>query len=344
MNNNIKILVIDDEQNVLDLIQAVLEKEGYQVYTALDEKAASAVFYSEHIDIILLDIALPGRNGYEICEEFRSVQSGKPLQIILMSGLMDDPLLSQSLEAGGDDFFRKPFSPLEILTRIQAAIIRLHGQQEVFREAEFFKKAAEQKAAFSTLVLQKNQQLEQEKKDLEMMVNYDDLSGLLNRKSLFSRLDLIIQRSREEKFPLTGIMIDLDHFKLINDEYGHQCGDIVLKETCKLLSSILRKEDIAGRYGGEEFFVALPNIPLKQGAMIAERYRQALEKKAIHWANTQIKLTASLGVTCLLDFETRDRWLHRTDKAMYLSKQIGRNTVTADCPSSQEIKKLKEQK
>ncbi|HEQ71553.1 MAG TPA: GGDEF domain-containing protein, partial [Spirochaetia bacterium] len=202
-----------------------------------------------------------------------------------------------------------------------------------FQEEQLSSKILDQniflKKAFQA-VAKENKELKKLKKELEKIAMYDTLSGLLNRLSLFNRLDIEIERAMRAMFPLSGIMLDIDHFKLINDNFGHQCGDLVIREIGERLRNQLRKYDYAGRYGGEEFFIILPNTNLSQAETIGERFRKEIEKSKFICGDEEIAITVSLGISQYRASESREKWIDRADKAMYKAKQMGRNCVCTE--------------
>ena len=167
-------------------------------------------------------------------------------------------------------------------------------------------------------------------KELERIAAYDSLSGLLNRRSLFSRIGIEIERSMRLDVPLTGLMIDIDRFKSINDNFGHQCGDLVLREIGGRLSAGLRKYDYAGRYGGEEFFVVLSNSNEEQSLRIGERFRHDIAECRFECGGENIGITVSIGVAQYRPGESQESWIERADRAMYQAKQAGRNMILTD--------------
>ena len=178
-------------------------------------------------------------------------------------------------------------------------------------------------------VRQSHASLEEANKRLEQVARYDTLSGLLNRASLLSAMDVEIERSVRSKTALSGIMMDIDNFKDINDSFGHLYGDHVISEIGRRLLQSLRKYDHAGRYGGEEFFIVLPNTTIEQAYVIAERFRRELQSQPIMHSGAELAVTASFGIAQFQVGETRVMWLGRADKLMYLAKQAGRNRVVA---------------
>ncbi|MBN2440287.1 MAG: diguanylate cyclase [Spirochaetales bacterium] len=333
----INLLIVDDEEEYIDLMSEILEKEGYTIFTAHSGPEALEFLKTTEVDIILLDILMPTMLGYSVCEKIRKNYNTRPIQIILVSGLVDDMYLEKALEVGGDDFIHKPIVPLELQRRTKAAVIRLRSQLKLFTERESLKETVAKKddqhqhlkKEFET-IKKINIELSTSNKNLKIKVRYDMLSGLLNRMSLFNTIDIEIERAIRSGAPLTGIMLDIDHFKRVNDNFGHQVGDIVIQRIGEMLNNSLRKYDYAGRYGGEEFFMLLTNATLQQGYIIGERFRYSLEEHPINCTNKSIRVTISMGIAQYRLGESRDAWIGRADKALYKAKKMGRNRIVLE--------------
>jgi diguanylate cyclase (GGDEF)-like protein len=168
-----------------------------------------------------------------------------------------------------------------------------------------------------------------EQKLLEMNMK-DSLTGINNRRSLEIHLQDEIERHNRYNRPLSLIMFDIDHFKQINDTYGHQCGDYILKSLTAVIEKTIRKEDVLARYGGEEFCCLLPETPINAAAILAERFRKNVAQKAYHYQGNKINVTISLGVSTLTpDVINEDMLLKKADEGLYKAKNTGRNCVVA---------------
>ncbi len=163
--------------------------------------------------------------------------------------------------------------------------------------------------------------------ELERVATFDPLSGLLNRRTLFVRLEQETERAARLNLPLAGLMLDIDKFKSINDTYGHRCGDIVLREVGARLSGGLRKYDYAGRYGGEEFLIVLSNTTASQALSIGERFRTNIENTPVILGSSPLRVTVSVGASVYQPPESCESWINRIDGALYRAKQTGRNRV-----------------
>ena len=249
-----------------------------------------------------------------------------------------------AIDAGADDVLQGNLDQIEFSYRLRATFLRLRNQMRVIEERDFYRNAARQEEELSSrildqhLILKKafrniedlNKELEKTNDRLEHVARFDVLSGLLNRQSLFATIDMEIERSKRSDTVLTGIMLDIDNFKAVNDEYGHLCGDEVIREVGARLNHHLRKYDQAGRYGGEEFFVLLPNANLHQSYVIAERVRHDFVESYISCIDHNVRITGSFGIAEYRPGESRENWLSRADQNMYVAKQRGRNRVIAE--------------
>ncbi len=339
---DIRILLVNESPDELNNMTDVLKKENYTVIPVLTEHDAMQALEDEDIKIAVIDIPVNEIDSYEILSIIRKKYFKKRIQVIFISKSAEE--VSKAIEAGSDDFITKPFTAIELISRIKAAQIRYKTQINLYHERDFFKQAVSHEENLTSKVLDQhlylkqafrkietvNTELKSYNKKLEKIAKYDILSGLLNRMSLFALMDVEIERSMRTGTEISGIMIDIDNFKKLNDNYGHPLGDEAIREIGTHLNRIMRKYDNAGRYGGEEFFVIMPNTIKEQAVAIAERIRQDFEKIAIHYNDDVIRITASLGVAEYSFGESRVMWISRADKAMYRAKTEGRNKVVAD--------------
>jgi two-component system cell cycle response regulator len=332
------LLLVDDNLEHLNLMYEMLKmEERYRLFKASSGEEALRLLAAEPIQIVLLDVLMPGMDGYEVCRQIRQRYSMSPIQVVMISGLEQRGDLEQLLEYGADDFISKPITPLELSARVRAAVIRLQDHAQYLaglgtatgdgrrgRISSLLAENRELRREYQK-VRRINEDLEKSCQELEMLASLDPLSGLLNRRTLFQRIEIEIERSLRLALPLTGIMIDIDHFKRVNDNFGHPCGDMVIREIGARLTRSLRKYDYAGRYGGEEFFVLFSNTTSELARTIAERFRKDVEETGFQWENELLKLTVSIGISQYIPGETPDRWISRADAAMYRAKQRGRN-------------------
>jgi diguanylate cyclase (GGDEF)-like protein len=333
------VLIAEADAKEMRLMTESLEDQGYLLLKARSDAETIKILSEKRIDIAILAQCLPELDAYELCRRIRRDRHDAPLQIILISTVRERADILRATEVGFDDFIKQPFEVEELRARVKSAILRWQCQEDLFKEREFFRVAISEEEKLSSLVLDQNrnlkeayervrklnEELEKTNNELAKIAAYDTLSGLLNRRSLFQRIAIEIERSLRLEIPLAGLMIDIDHFKSINDNYGHQSGDLVIREIGNKLQSGLRKYDYAGRYGGEEFFVVLSNSSADQAVMIAERFRGNIEQSVFAWGGNEFRVTVSIGVAPYKPREPQENWVDRADQAMYQAKQTGRN-------------------
>jgi two-component system cell cycle response regulator len=296
-----KILIIDDDPISRRVLEANLLEWGYEVMVASDGgKAWEIIQQPESPSLIISDWMMPQMDGLALCREIRNMEKSEYIYFIILTAKGEKKDIIEGLEAGADDFLTKPFNQEELKyrTRIGERIINL------------------------------------ERRILEL-ANTDPLTGLLNRRAFMERMEQEMSRAQREKKPLSLIMADIDHFKNVNDTYGHQIGDIVLQRFVGQLTTSTRPYDFMGRYGGEEFVVCLPGADGLKAASVSERMRRQVEdmETMLPDDSRSIRITASFG-TASYSIESGkniDLLIKRADDALYLAKNKGRNCV---CNSS----------
>ena len=333
------LLVAHDEEMLASMDQA-LQGEGCSLFRVRSREEALRELSDRDIQVALISSNVPG--GFQdLVRAMRKIRVDQPLQVLLLAEIQKSEGVKRSIESGVDDFIHVPFDPDELQARTRAAQMRWENQASLVKEREFYRIAVAEEERLSSLVLDQNlnlkdayekirrlnEDLEKANTELELIAAFDSLSGLLNRRSLFTRISIEIERSIRLDSPLTGLMIDIDKFKEINDNYGHQCGDMVIREIGARLLAGLRRYDYAGRYGGEEFFVVLSNSTDIQASGIAERFRKDIEELRFECGSESIGVSVSIGAARYVAGESQESWIERVDRAMYQAKQTGRNRV-----------------
>lgn len=296
-----EVLIADDDPVSRRLLQVSLGNAGYRVDAAADGAEALRVLNQpDSPRLVILDWLMPGMDGVEVCRMVRA-SAREPYQyIILLTAKGHQTEIIEGLEAGADDYITKPFDLQELKARLRA------GKR----------------------ILELQEQLVSAREQLRIQATHDSLTGLFNRRAIQEALDREATRCRREKKPVGVIMADVDHFKLINDTYGHQAGDAVLQEIARRMSASLRAYDSVGRYGGEEFLVVVPGSDLAAAAELAERLRQGIAAQPVSTDSAMISVTVSLGVAVSADQPGGlDDLLRRADEALYAAKDRGRNRV-----------------
>lgn len=313
MAKKIPLLIVDDlPQNILAL-EAVIADMDVDIITARSGNDALRLSLKHDLALILLDVQMPGMNGFEVARLIRANPKTNHFPIIFVTAGMKD-LVEQieGYETGAVDYLMKPFEPVILRSKVKV-FLELYQQRKVIEE--FY-------TNLEKIVEERTAELKEANATISRLAAIDELTGLYNRRSFNGCLAAALSAARRHENPLSLIMIDLDHFKQINDTSGHYAGDQVLKAFAGLLQGIIRTEDHAARWGGEEFIILLPFTLCDAAVAMAERIRVACEQEPMLQG-----LTASFGVTQLQDEDDIDSLIRRADDALYQAKHEGRNRV-----------------
>ncbi|MCK9419360.1 MAG: diguanylate cyclase [Nitrospirae bacterium] len=301
------ILLVEDNKIQASVIREFLEKNGYEVMLAEDGMSAFKAAKTDHPDIILLDRVLPDIEGSDICRWLKLDQVTRGIPIIMLTEKDSIPDRIVGLEAGADDYLPKPFDENELNARIYAQL-RTKSQQDELK--------------------QKNQQLEDMLTRVETLAVSDSLTGLFNRRRFEFVLSNEFKRASRYKSELSCLMIDIDHFKKVNDALGHQAGDALLREIAQIIQRCIRDVDTLARWGGEEFVVLGPNTSTENAKLAAARILNAVSQHAFTDCEG-IKVTVSIGIAGLPNpaIDTQEKLINAADLAMYEAKKNGRNRL-----------------
>ena len=307
-----RILIADDESLSRRMLQALLAKWGYEVETSEDGNSAWEKLKTPNAPrMALLDWMMPGQNGVDVCRALRKLRPEPYTYILLLTAKGAKESIVEGLESGADDYLTKPFNPQELKARMRVGLRLLDLEDNLVqaREAMRFK------------------------------ATHDTLTGVWNRGAILEALERETWRSRREGPSLGVLIADLDHFKSINDTYGHPAGDTVLREVTKRMQTNVRPYDAVGRYGGEEFLILLPGCNGPDTQEKSERLREAISQFPIETPSGILKVTMSIGGVATADWpeDTANQILHMVDLALYRAKEEGRNrTVMAGAAEHQE--------
>jgi two-component system cell cycle response regulator len=304
-----KILLIEDSPTQSRHIKQILEKSGYQVVIAENGVTGLRMITAENPDVIILDVVLPDISGHEVCRwiKVRDETKGIPVIMLTVKGKLSEKV--SGLHIGADDYLPKPFKESELNARIYASLRTREFQEELKK---------------------KNEQLEKLLKKVEIMAITDAGTGLFNRRRFEGVLRRDFVRSVRYNEPLTLIMIDVDHFKSINDNFGHQVGDQVLADVAKIIQKQFREADMVARYGGEEFVVVMPKCPVQDAAIPAGRLLKEISGHSFDGIKgKKRKITVSIGIAGLPDpdLDTEEKLIRCADTALYDAKESGRNRI-----------------
>jgi two-component system, cell cycle response regulator len=303
------VLVADDEAVNLALIKRRLEWEHYEVHTAEDGGRAVEAARRLLPDLVILDVMMPVIDGLQACHLLKEDPATLDIPVIFLSALGDTETIVKGLSLGADDYISKPFSPQELVARVAVAVRLKRERDRLRRAAEESRRRAEAASEMSMT---------------------DALTGLLNRYGLQRALQRELAEARRYARPLSCLLLDLDHFKSVNDTYGHAAGDAALAQAARVLAEAVRGSDMVCRYGGEEFIVLAPETNLRGALALAEKIRRAVSSRLFGADARSFPLTLSVGVAELRPTESGNDMIARADEALYQAKQRGRDRVEAN--------------
>ena len=294
--------MIDDSPAARHEIRSVLESSRLfgTVFEAVDGLVGLRMLLLESVDVVVCDLEMPGLDGEKLLRAHRSRPDAADVPFFFLTAQRDPNRMARLLRAGASDTIQKPFHPAELIARLETHL-RLRRLQAELRDKNAM---------------------------LERVSTTDSVTGLRTRRYVGEVLAIEVLRATRYKTPLSVVMCDIDHFKRINDTYGHPAGDAVLAGACEVIRDTLRETDVGGRWGGEEFLLVLPHTELEGAATLAERVRIAIEAKEFDVAADALPpVTLSMGVAALAEWQTVEALIAAADQALYQAKDAGRNCV-----------------
>ena len=305
--SGLDVLVVDDSAVHLKVLEHTLSRQFERVHLARNGREAMTIFEQEKPALVITDCVMPDVGGFELCQRIRAAQ-GSYVYIIMVTSMSETENVVKGLSAGADDYLTKPFHTEELLARVKVGLrlIDLHRQ------------------------------LEEKNKLLEHFALTDPLTGLPNRRAIEAWAAHELPGAVRHGFSFWVVLIDLDHFKRVNDVYGHEAGDIVLKAFAEILKANTRSSDLSGRIGGEEFLHVITHADEAHLPAIVERTRAKLTAHSFTFGDATVMVTASFGVTGFRGGERAPNFpelVRRADRALYKAKQAGRNRAEFDLPS-----------
>jgi len=292
------VLLAEDSPVVRLMVRTALQVEGYRVLETEDGELALATAREYEPDVVLLDIMMPGMNGYEVLSHLKADPILRDVPVVFITAQTEHDDVARGLAMGAHDYLRKPFDPTELVARVHAAMRVKHLQDE----------------------------LRARNAVLELMARTDPLTSIANRRYLTDQVRQSAALADRQGTPLAILMIDIDHFKQVNDDFGHDTGDSVLRRVSRAVLTSVRAGDVVGRWGGEEFLAILPDTTLTGAMEVAERVRATVDGQGGRDDQAGPHVTVSIGVSSGPGREVQDI-LRAADAALYEAKGSGRNTV-----------------
>ncbi len=312
--NPLRILVADDDPITILNFVKLFSARGHEVLTAENGEEALRLCHEAEPHLLITDWRMPKLSGIELCKTLRNNPVTQHIYIIMVTAVEDDDEIVQAFDSGADDYVVKPFTPKILEARIHGGERVIRYQKALQRDREIIQRYAEQ--------------LTSANHRLQAMAMTDALTGLPNRRYAMERMNEAVKEAVRHKEPLSCIMMDIDAFKAINDNYGHHTGDIVLKEIAAILLHAAREYDTICRMGGEEFLIISSRNTAETTRIFAERLRGDIEKHSMIMDDHTINITASFGVAQWQnDYDRSEQLVRQADRAMYRAKQTGKNRV-----------------
>ncbi|MCB1191903.1 MAG: diguanylate cyclase [Leptospiraceae bacterium] len=291
------IFIIDDKPKNIQVAVNILQEDNYKFFVSTSGKNVVSKIRDIDVDLILLDVMMPGINGYEVFMDLQKDQKTNDIPIIFLTAVTDSESVIRAFDLGAVDYITKPFHPKELKARVKTHL-KLRQTLKELKEKNVL---------------------------LEVLSTKDALTNLYNRRFIEDSLKRDFFKSQRYKTPLSCIMIDIDNFKFINDTYGHQIGDMVLKDIGKLLLTSSRKTDLCGRYGGEEFLIIVQQ-ELENAAQFAEKLVKIIRNYSFVYKDINLNITVSIGIASFNEeIKDQDELVKFADDALYNAKKQGKD-------------------
>lgn len=307
-----KILIVDDSRVEIKIMRKFLGTE-YDIIEAVDGQSAIDLATATMPDLILLDIVMPGMDGFSVCKVFKSQPTTSDIPVLFITAVSNSQDIVKGFEVGGQDYITKPFYSQELCARIKVHLD--------------LKKSREVLLGYAKELEIKNEELNGLMVRIENDAMTDHLTGLANRRHMMQRIKAEASVIKRTNGKALFILADIDDFKMVNDTYGHDCGDSVIKGIADMLKSTMREEDVIARWGGEEFLLLLPGTDLEYGKAVAERIRKVVEVAPFCYQEKTIPVTLTLGVAELDQDLGVEASIKKADQALYKGKNRSKNCV-----------------
>jgi len=311
----LNILVVDDEPTMCLMLQKLLTAMGHTVHVARDGTEGLNMALKHQPHIVITDLMMPRGDGFALIQNLRSHQFGHYVYLVVITVLGDHDNLARAFELGADDYMAKPIETKVLQARLRAGIRVIHEHDKLRKDQQ----ELQHRVLELTIANQHSSEA----------ALTDVLTGLHNRRYAMERLTQEWAKTERSQRPVSLLMLDIDHFKQVNDNFGHAVGDAILRQFADVLRSFARTEDVPCRFGGEEFLLIAPDTNLKGAQQLAERIRSAIENKPFVIARGVLPVTVSIGVAEKTAHQNNlETWIKAADDALYSAKKSGRNRVS----------------
>ncbi len=316
-----KILIADDVPANIKMLGEML-KGRYELLVATNGEKAVQLACQSVPDLVLMDVMMPEMDGFTACERLKAAQETSGIPVIFITASNEEEDIVRGFTAGGVDYIAKPFNPTELHARIRTHL-------EIKNSRESLRQYSRTLETINNELNEKNALLAKALEQITMMARTDHLTGLWNRNHMMEKCREEEVRFKRKKRQFCFALGDIDHFKKFNDTYGHECGDHVLRAIAGILKGSVREQDVAARWGGEEFLLLLAESDILGALAVAERIKQNIAESALSYNNTPLRVTMTLGVAPYDPDEGIEGSIRNADLALYEGKNGGRDRVVA---------------
>ncbi|PLX67053.1 MAG: diguanylate cyclase response regulator [Denitrovibrio sp.] len=301
------VLIVDDNQQNLKILGNVLKEHTYYgLAFAMNGEEALEYLSKSLPDMILLDVMMTGMDGFQVCEKLQESEETADIPVIFITAKSEPEDIVKGFNVGGVDYVTKPFNEAELL-------VRINTHMELKRSRDMLE--------------EKNRELTDAYDKIEYLALTDTLTGVANRRHISNLMGKEVSRCRRNGGTFSMLMCDIDFFKKVNDTYGHDTGDYVLKRVTELIQGRLRGQDVLSRWGGEEFLVMLPETAIDDAVVAAEKLRTTIEATEMEFGEHRFSITLTIGVATYEKELGIEKSIKKADDALYQGKQTGRNKV-----------------
>ncbi len=314
-----KILIADDVPANIKMLGEMLRGQ-YEILVATNGEKAVKLACQCSPDLVLMDVMMPEMDGFTACGLLKSAQETSGIPVIFITASNEEDDIVKGFTSGGVDYITKPFNPTELHARIKTHL-------EIKNSRESLKQYSRTLETVNNELNEKNALLAKALEQITRMASTDHLTGLWNRIHMMEKCREEEVRFKRKKRPFCFAMCDIDHFKKFNDTYGHECGDHVLRSISAILKQSVREQDVASRWGGEEFLLLLSESGVEGAQAVAGRIRQQIAGSALSYNNVYLSVTMTIGVAAYDQEDGIAGSIRNADLALYEGKNGGRDRI-----------------